>query len=515
MGKGRQFPLISLESLAETEQNQLVNSPRSLEACKIEGIEPRELLYIPPEAFGQVDFSDQLQQLHYGFFEAKRKDIIALVRQTRQNLIEVHERSACRASSKASLTLHQKIFGSDIERAREKHIRTISKLLSYETTAAEKLQEQQRLEAETAKKEAKLAKKRVKAERLLAEERRLAELQRAEEALEEERAAKKATLNLMQQDLDESMKRHKAEKIEAKLREKRRIENEAQRMKHYQRMEARISELQAARELKLLAKQAKEEERERKLEANRSSTKLRLKSLTQNREDKRQRVIDKLESQIYMRRLEYEQSQEQNYAKHSRLMQDKALSISHIRDLSAQRDEKIAKTRKAAEKILEEKRNKILIKAEEADRKVEKQRRLIAEALEYKKHEETLQRMKKEWFVVRKRRKEEYLIAVTKEKMQEEERRVQQFLRDRDIMIKKRQELNDQQMLQKNEIRQALNKMAVTNKWDPDFLQTLRHDDHSTRTATTQKSRPRIAIPKTSNRMRRSLQYRDDSFPEL
>lgn len=506
MGKGKTLQqLISLANLDEFEETRLINSPKSLEACKREGIEPEELLYIPLEAFAQPHLSEQLQQLHHQFFEAKRKGILEMVKRTRANLLEEQGEIFQKSSSTRSLKQHQAMFGSVVEHAKEKHLKMMSKLLSYECSAAAKLQERQALDAKKAKKEAKLAKIKIKQERELAEQRRLAELDSLSRAREEENLAKRETLKRYQKELEETLQRQRAEEAEAKARAKRRFENEERRQKHLQKMEENLAAMQSARERKLMSKLAGEDERQRRLEDRKEKTKSKLKSLSQLREEKKAKVFDNIETIIEHKRGQFEQRQEQLYKKHLRFIEDKAMSIARIRHISSERDEKIAKTRESADLILEEKRKLIIQKAEEDDRKVEKQRDLQQESLEFKKHEEMLRGLKKEWNVRRKRKKDEYFNSLIRDKMKEEENRIKRFLQDRDSMIKQRQDFNTQHMMQKHEIKQALTKMAITKKWDADFLKSIGQEERSVNTATTQMSRHQFHSNRNSSRNRNSL----------
>ena len=48
---GNAEELISIDSMNIYEQEKLISSPRSLEACALEGVMPKELLYIPLETY--------------------------------------------------------------------------------------------------------------------------------------------------------------------------------------------------------------------------------------------------------------------------------------------------------------------------------------------------------------------------------------------------------------------------------------------------------------------------------
>lgn len=77
----------SLATFDETDARAVINSPRSLKACKLEGILPDELTYKPVEAFQDRALSPRLVKLRYDFFEAKRRDLLAAARRARDGMV--------------------------------------------------------------------------------------------------------------------------------------------------------------------------------------------------------------------------------------------------------------------------------------------------------------------------------------------------------------------------------------------------------------------------------------------
>jgi hypothetical protein len=75
-----------------------------------------------------------------------------------------------------------------------------------------------------------------------------------------------------------------------------------------------------------------------------------------------------------------------------------------------------------------------------------------------------LKGMEKRWNVGRIQRREEYMKQITKFQIHENEARIQRFLRDPENTSRQRAEFSNQNMMEKSELRQALNKMAITKK---------------------------------------------------
>ncbi|CAK0864950.1 unnamed protein product [Prorocentrum cordatum] len=82
----------SLVNFEETNPDAKISSPRSLKACKLEGILPDELIYKPVEAFHERALSPRLVKLRYDFFEAKRRDLLAAARRQRDTLVAEERR---------------------------------------------------------------------------------------------------------------------------------------------------------------------------------------------------------------------------------------------------------------------------------------------------------------------------------------------------------------------------------------------------------------------------------------
>jgi len=70
--------LVSIEDLAE-KPSALVNSPRTLRACNMEGILPKELVKAPASEFNKDRKSKAIIQMRVKFFEDKRQELIAIV----------------------------------------------------------------------------------------------------------------------------------------------------------------------------------------------------------------------------------------------------------------------------------------------------------------------------------------------------------------------------------------------------------------------------------------------------
>lgn len=67
------IPLVSLENYDLYEDKYLLNSPRSLEACSREGVNPKDLRKLKAEDFEEEGVSKKIQAMRLKFYESKRK----------------------------------------------------------------------------------------------------------------------------------------------------------------------------------------------------------------------------------------------------------------------------------------------------------------------------------------------------------------------------------------------------------------------------------------------------------
>lgn len=82
--------MANLENFNErdTRTKRVLTSPRSIEACRREGVEPSELLVRSRASFAQKGQSASLQRKRHEHSEIRRRERIAQCRQTRRRIIE-------------------------------------------------------------------------------------------------------------------------------------------------------------------------------------------------------------------------------------------------------------------------------------------------------------------------------------------------------------------------------------------------------------------------------------------
>lgn len=106
--------LVSILTMDPMEQKRKINSPRSLEACRLEGVKAKELLYIPKELFQDPKLPDEVGKLRYEFNENKRQELIALVKKARKDIVKDHERTSTDQPTMAGSTMYNKGEGDNM-----------------------------------------------------------------------------------------------------------------------------------------------------------------------------------------------------------------------------------------------------------------------------------------------------------------------------------------------------------------------------------------------------------------
>lgn len=85
-----ELPPATIEDFDPYDQEQLIESPRTLKACEAEGVDPEELFYVPLENYLQRGLPKRTARLRHDFFEAFRQDTVEIVKRAR-NLIKGEE----------------------------------------------------------------------------------------------------------------------------------------------------------------------------------------------------------------------------------------------------------------------------------------------------------------------------------------------------------------------------------------------------------------------------------------
>ena len=113
--------LKSLENVNFINPKEKINSPRSIEAIKLLGIEFSSLYFIPFETYISQhkelkSFTKELQERRYNHFESKRKIKIELAKEKRKELIEKKSRMIKSNSTQYLKNINSTMINQEKER---------------------------------------------------------------------------------------------------------------------------------------------------------------------------------------------------------------------------------------------------------------------------------------------------------------------------------------------------------------------------------------------------------------
>ena len=459
---------VSLDKLDEFEQRRTVNTPLSLEACRSEGIDPSELLYKPRSSFDDQNVPNFFKDLQYDFYEKRRQETLALVRKKRAALI-----SEQHSQSQSNSQLISPRFEGDLERAKEKHLKFINKIMASETAASEKLTELQK-EKETREMEERRKKEEdIKAERRRTEAKHLAEIEAARRERDLERNSRHEAFRSFKQTLIQKQAQEEKERELKRRAEAERLVRERERQAKMEKVLAVAQKTIAEKEARLLEKREKDKFRQQRLQEQKELLRAKLAAQGKHAEKKRFQVLENLQAQLEERRQEYYRRRQEEQMKSARFLMEQRHSMEKLRLSSSQRNDRILKTRENSERRLEQSRMQILKKSAESDQKVQEQRRQLELEMEQRRYRDMLKDLKKEMNLERFHRKQEYLAEQAEKRLHEQYRRIGQFSKMKSQAIDRRLRLSTENEIKKFAMKESLYRMTVSKKWDFKLLRQI------------------------------------------
>jgi len=80
-------PAYSVQDIPEFDPDAEITSPRSLDACEMEGVQAEELVYTPFSEYNLPGVDPLIVRMRHDFHEARRQDLLAVVRHRRQAML--------------------------------------------------------------------------------------------------------------------------------------------------------------------------------------------------------------------------------------------------------------------------------------------------------------------------------------------------------------------------------------------------------------------------------------------
>ena len=465
---------LSLEELGIFEGVRLVNTPRSLEACRREGIEPKDLLYRPLESFQEENEDSEVQALYYEFFEHKRRALVKAVRKTRKELMREEMGNHKSKSKSSSLTSGEFKFRENLKMSKDKQVHSIARILSHEANAIKQMSARHQEFLSGINNFQKNMKIRAKREKKKADKIRIVENERERVAAQKLKEEQKSVSEQMKS----TSKGRNYEQIIREQKEKEKetavMEKNAKIKEHLDKMEEHLARVRSEKEYRIQLKNDQEQRRQEKLRKMIHTSRIRIRAKSKNTEKRRIELLSKIEQETLMRKKSYEESAKLEIEKSSRFVEYEHAKIKEkLRSKSQERDKKINNAHQMTEEQLELKRIKLLQKYDEDEKRVKETQDFLKKEAEFRKHREVLKEFNKQWNLQRENKKAEYHKQVVSKRLEEEERRVKEIKKMKNSQSLRTLQLNHHQLQKKEILKDAVYKMSITNKWDKKYLNKI------------------------------------------
>jgi len=453
--------MISLANFDEGSPQQVINSPRSLQACKLEGVLPSELVFKPVESFQERNLEPRLVRLRFDFFEAKRRDLLAAARRARDTLVAEGKRSGDGNNHQLDLVREGGVASRDVlalhnvgclsmeeEKLRNAHKKErdwLKSALNAELKQLQLLEKANTMSQEEGDQEAdkqrELSRKMkgMNDERAMDEERKRMEAE-ARQKLEKQIAKEEFHRQQEQIKHKQLLEAHKAKEVyarqqrEAELKREVEMEKERKREAEYQAVESRKSELRALdlRRMDILEQQKQSMQQ----------------AMSEKQARRDERIFNSIQVNMEMeqkRREDFEAKQIMEADREERLMQQRALQ----QEEGAKKAFQVMMRRKViqeeAMKKAEERRLAILESQEETEYRLLEHEQKKERYLDFKRELDGLRGKNKEINVERQRRREESQRELVAEQVRKKDEKIR-------VVNIERKKLRDLRRQQQNEI---------------------------------------------------------------
>jgi len=507
---------VSLANFDERNPQAVINSPRSLQACKLEGVLPQDLVFKPIDAFQEKNLSPRLVKLRFDFFEAKRKDLLAASRRARDSLVAEERRDKEVGSNQLELICREsglskgavmaitsdglKLERQKLLKAQENERNWLRNALNNELRQLKLLEQgQQQLQREAS----------VEATRM-EEKARLMKETNDKRAQEEERKAMEAEAR---QRLEKQLAKEEFHKQQLELEEKAEREAEEQR----QIYERQLKEMERKKQAEIEKAQKREalyrEQESRKAEMRAQDLKrqdiLEQKrhafevTMSEKKEQRDMRIYQSIQANMEMeqrRREEFEERQRQDHAREDRLMQARALEAEESAKKSFQSMMRRKVIQEEAARKEEERRFAILEQQEETEMRLLEHEQKKERYLDFKRELDGLRSKNKEINVERQRRREEATREMVAEQVRKKDEKIDALHMEKKKLHQIRRQAQSEAYRARELVKAEIMRQRVCSKYDSRLLESklsslMQHDMFTPKVLQTSTSLPLLKSP--------------------
>jgi len=509
----------ALVNFGENDAKAVIKSPRSIQACKQEGVLPQELIFKPMESFAEPRLSPRLVKLRFDFFEAKRRDLLASSKRAREAII-AEERREHESGGKQleALAKQHKIskgailaLGSDgLKLERQKLLRAqdhsrnwLQSALNNElrnVTEAEENNKRSNQEAadDSAADASKAQRMKDINDRRAQEEERKAMEAEARQKLEKQIAKEEFH---KQQGVVEQQKLKEIEKqkvifqrslAEAERKRQAEIAKQEKKEAEYNAQQERVEEMRAA-DLKRTDILEKQKGAFQDAMSDKKATKdLKIyQSMEANQEVERKKRED------------FESRQRQGAEREERLAQNRALSQEESAKKSFQLMMKRRNIHEESDRKAEDRRNAILEQQEDTECRLLDHEQKKERYLDFKRELDDLRCKNKEINVERQRRREEHNREVIATQVRKKDEKMEMMNNERRRLWQLRRAAQNQAFHSREQVKFQITCQRIKSKYnskdvEANVIKLMSHDLFSAKILTTSGSQPTLRT-KTTN----------------
>lgn len=473
---------VSLVDLPEKPEGPLDLTPRSRNACLSEGIDISELIYRPLEEFADKQLSPRIVKLRYDYFEAKRKDLLALAHTTRDRLLRDTKPSLTRSAT-STHTLNSTSTASPSEwgmltMEREKLARFqrgekkwLENCLRHELDLLKKLEaDDERLTEESQDNSKKMVEesRRIKEmnDRRRGIEEQKQRIAEAQQELDREKAKKafaehqEELQKLEEKDAERKRQAHLKSLRDAEVRTQKEMQKKRQQDQFWAEKQQALSEMQQHDLERISILEKCKNSIMEKLHERRSVKELRVsKSIEKNSEN------DKKRKQALLNRLLADRDRDQRLAIKAQQQQEESAK----RSLQLIIKRKIIQDESSRKQEL--RKQEILSHQAEIDKRLEEHEQKRERYLAFKRELETLRERNKQLNVDRQRKKELYLRDVYATRVVEKDTKVETIFAKRQEMWEVRRKTALESQKSRDHVKRTIMDMRIKSKMNAKQLE--------------------------------------------
>eukprot|EP00282_Hemiselmis_andersenii_P024112 CAMPEP_0172013104 /NCGR_PEP_ID=MMETSP1041-20130122/9199_1 /TAXON_ID=464988 /ORGANISM="Hemiselmis andersenii, Strain CCMP439" /LENGTH=553 /DNA_ID=CAMNT_0012667737 /DNA_START=210 /DNA_END=1869 /DNA_ORIENTATION=- len=363
----------------------LLTSPRSIEACKRQGIEAEELVFRYEDSFFEKGITQDIQEIRWKHYEKKRRDKLSLVREERLELISMGWEPSVGKSMTASGNDTGNDTGLEAERRgtaalkeqrqmesiKAKRQQELEQMVAYELKLTQVAEEQQRQIEADRHKEAQRQKEAQARQKAWEEIQRQKEVDKVKEEARQERIRKKLAVEEYQKEQDRKLQEELEEKARLKAARQREVDARLMREEHKKQTEMIIEQQQKVVEKRRQEMQEKDERRKAEMEARQLESMVKAEEERQRAQQRIQSAMEQQREMLKMQRRLYHERQDRNAVKRAQYEAAQRAETERLRQVAEMKKDELTRAFKKMERIENKKRRQTLEKEQMAEKNLQ------------------------------------------------------------------------------------------------------------------------------------------------